>query len=481
MAAQRHIPITYISPMPAHTLAAPQPIFNDRHKKNHPVHAEFDGEEFTSTGIGFDDYSRMQTTQHKQSGERRLGTPSWAINFSELQILLARFFEKRAGILIPGDGSPRERIAVAQAKLMKYAETRIPVLEKLCREYTELRKTNSDPERAKILLMEIEGIDTYIRICRSGPGVVARMVFLYYRTALDSVGVAQEVGVRPPLVRQTMYRLTNVWQRMQDGTDEARINHRKKVIGAHEARMKAIQERRAPKGRAPKALAPKFQKVCVICGTEFDGTASRKTCGRPACKRHLHLNLKPKFPKVCPICGLNFYGYKFRITCGDKECKRKYANQQTALRRDEKPRPKGKCVGCGTPYSEITPGCASCKYRYRNYARHRPDFVPRSVRPCRECGCPYDSFTTGCNACRVRRFVRLHAIPKPLRFCKVCGVEFEGHANRKTCSNVECRAKGLVRPPRAERAGDMGSPACSDIQVKSPASPLGETVPVPLI
>ena len=44
----------------------------------------------------------------------------------------------------------------------------------------------------------------------------------YYFEQLDSVGVAKGFGLRPPLVRQILHRLTELDAKMQAGTDDAR-------------------------------------------------------------------------------------------------------------------------------------------------------------------------------------------------------------------------------------------------------------------
>ena len=54
----------------------------------------------------------------------------------------------------------------------------------------------------------IEGIDTYLRYTvNGGADMVASAVYLYYRVGMDSVGVANELGLKPPHIRQTLYRL----------------------------------------------------------------------------------------------------------------------------------------------------------------------------------------------------------------------------------------------------------------------------------
>lgn len=44
------------------------------------------------------------------------------------------------------------------------------------------------------------------------PGVVLRMVHLYHRARLGSVGVALAIGTKPPHVRTTLFRVAKEWE-----------------------------------------------------------------------------------------------------------------------------------------------------------------------------------------------------------------------------------------------------------------------------
>lgn len=181
-----------------------EPAFGIR--KRLPVSAEFDADgEAVSIGIAFDDYVKMHTIQRKLSGERRLPTPSWAVNQSELRSLLVHFFERRAGIRYHGNGSDVQRLNAAQQKLLSRVPGMTEVLDRLCGRYAAAK--SADPERARSFRIQIQSIDTTIRMVRMGPGGVARIVHLYYSVGMDSVGVAAEIGITPMHVRQTLWRL----------------------------------------------------------------------------------------------------------------------------------------------------------------------------------------------------------------------------------------------------------------------------------
>src|SRR6185312_4187785 len=93
--------------------------FANRHA--FPVHAEYGADhEWTSTGIGFEEYSRMQTVTRSVAPGRQLETPSWAVNDAQLRELLVAFLEERAfnGRTGLQTGTLVERFANAQSKLV---------------------------------------------------------------------------------------------------------------------------------------------------------------------------------------------------------------------------------------------------------------------------------------------------------------------------------------------------------------------------
>jgi hypothetical protein len=181
-----------------------------------PVQADFDGEGFTSTGLAYEDYARMSTQHHKQSGERRLSTPDWAFNDSLLRSLLVRYLENRAGLRRHQPGNEKERLERAVQKLNADADGLKAVLQRMCAEYVVLRNSGADPERLIKLQRLIENYDSTLRVNANPAAITIGIVHRYYRVGLDSVGVASELGIKPPAVRQTLWRLRRVWKQMQE-------------------------------------------------------------------------------------------------------------------------------------------------------------------------------------------------------------------------------------------------------------------------
>lgn len=189
-----------------------EPAFGERGR--HPVSAELVGDgEFSSPGIAFEDYSRMRVRCRRLAPGRTNGTPHWAVNTTEMRALLVRFMEARAGIREPGTGSHIQRLNAAQRKILTSVPRKVEVLDRLMREYQAVK--HADPARARMLESQIQNLDTVIRTAREGAGLVTRMVYLYYRCGLSSAQVGTELGISPRTIRQTIYRLHRLAERIE--------------------------------------------------------------------------------------------------------------------------------------------------------------------------------------------------------------------------------------------------------------------------
>jgi len=184
-------------------------------KHNAPVHSEYAGNgEFTTTGVSFDDYSRMHGGQQSLFRGRRAPPPRWALNDVELREVLVRFLERRAGLLRPQCGSYTERIKRARAKLARRAPFDSALLDRLCRAYVAAkRERRRNAARLRMQEIQIENLDTCLRMVDPLP-VVARIVYLYHRCGLDSVQVGTAVHLKPPHIRGLLWRLARVAERL---------------------------------------------------------------------------------------------------------------------------------------------------------------------------------------------------------------------------------------------------------------------------
>lgn len=206
-----------------------------------PISATKTNDGWVSTGISYDDYKGMSLGKRKHTTERRLPTPIWAVNDPMFRRLIVRFMEERAGLRKKQKGGLRERLNRAQETIVSQRPRLVALLVSLCKDFVKVKDYGAYPDktqteiaelaaqingtrtpsafhdhnleicnskRIRDLEIEIEGIDTYLRIHENGgAGFIVSIVYLYYRVGMDSVGVGMELGLKPPHVRQTLWRL----------------------------------------------------------------------------------------------------------------------------------------------------------------------------------------------------------------------------------------------------------------------------------
>jgi hypothetical protein len=189
-----------------------------------PIHAEYGADgEWTSTGIGFEEYSRMQTAQRAVAPCRRMETPSWAVNDTQLRELLVEFLEERASNgRTTQTGTLAERLANAQKKLVANCEKQlVPIIDRLCKKLVTLKGTTpltqETQNQIRRLEQQIENLDTRLRFESKdgGAALAVGVAFYYFRVGLDSVGTAKQLGIKPPHARQIVYRLRQTWAKLE--------------------------------------------------------------------------------------------------------------------------------------------------------------------------------------------------------------------------------------------------------------------------
>jgi hypothetical protein len=173
-----------------------------------------------SPGLTFDDYSSMHG--HKQvqfHGRDHRIMPSFALNVSEMKLLVARYFELRASIIRPKVGTPEWRLKMALRKIQKNIPRDRELMARLNREYVVLKRQGADPVRLRKMENVIRTLDGEIRMALRGEAPVVALIYFHFRLGYNSVQTASELGILPMNIRQLAFRLTHLWERMQSGQD----------------------------------------------------------------------------------------------------------------------------------------------------------------------------------------------------------------------------------------------------------------------
>lgn len=172
------------------------------------IEARFTRDGVESRGLDWADFDNTSFHQRKLFANRLKPTPEWALNDSTLRAVITAAMEIRAH-LPRGAG-----LAAAQEEIERQRPEQIAIFWTLNKRYVRLknRRWPVSRKRLKRLAREIESVDTFLRTTQhdGGAAILAATVYLYYRLGFDSVEVARELGLKPPHVRQILYRLARI-------------------------------------------------------------------------------------------------------------------------------------------------------------------------------------------------------------------------------------------------------------------------------
>jgi len=280
-----------------------QPSFTHKYL---PVHATYHGavDGWESTGIAFEDAGRMRSVLHKLNNHRRAPTPAWVSDDAAVREVITLFIESRARLVSCGNGCVRraregtvgERLDRAQARMQEIRPQLENNLRGLCARYM----SEHEPKKRKMLAESIENIDTQLRIIERGASICAAVLHFYYKMGMDSVAIAQELHLKPPHVRQLLYRLGCTYK-LIEGIRAGTV----KMIPY----VPRIQHMGLDADNKPVPL-------CVECGVPCKSRAkycTRKCLQRAQRKRarakakQLNLTPKPEVLKFCsPSCKTHY-------------------------------------------------------------------------------------------------------------------------------------------------------------------------------
>ena len=73
--------------------------------------------------------------------------------------------------------------------------------------YVEAKNAGTAPARLRVMAQKIEEVDTQLRMIETGPLLYAGIVYYYWRLGETSADVGQAMNLKPPHVRQCLYRM----------------------------------------------------------------------------------------------------------------------------------------------------------------------------------------------------------------------------------------------------------------------------------
>jgi len=259
----------------------------------YPVEANYDGHEWTSTGLSYDDMPAIHMVKRKSCGGafRRLDTPEWVMNNSQLLRVVLLYVEKLCLYRYhKRTGTEQERLAkltkMRLAQRPKYEAT----AEKLCKLYVK----EKDPTRKQKLGIEIKCLDCRIRNLGREHLNALGVAYRYWSLGEDSVAVANALGLTPVHVRVLLGRLQSI------ATKELwkpRVSMRINLLSGLKLN--------------PVAVPAKGQRQCWVCGTFFTHAHPNTRLCSEKCRRarenqteRERRHVKPRRPKYycSPAC-----------------------------------------------------------------------------------------------------------------------------------------------------------------------------------
>ena len=114
-------------------------------------------------------------------------------------------------------GTLQDRIARCRAKADFQLMRKRAKLQEMIESFRELsRLPETKPSALRLRELQIMNLDTDLFLAEKGYAeTAAAIIYLYYRLSWNSVSIAEELGVKPPHIRQILYRLNRAYEKMQ--------------------------------------------------------------------------------------------------------------------------------------------------------------------------------------------------------------------------------------------------------------------------
>lgn len=219
------------------------------------------------SGLSFDDFRVCQTSSRKLFASRRYVTPDWATADKKLQRVIVEYLIQRAcgsstltRARMP-KGKPIEQLRWAEQRLREKVPGLERVLNGLCEDYVELKQRGIKHPYLRTVEALIQNNDTSIIINRGAGKIIAAVVYMYYREGLNSVSIAEALGLSAPGVRQLLFRIWQVAKQLGYTVEPFRAQRNQQTIFKSEATGEIVEAVRPARARAALAAAAEIHKA----------------------------------------------------------------------------------------------------------------------------------------------------------------------------------------------------------------------------
>jgi len=158
--------------------------------------------------IAFSDFERMHVKRRQPTPERRLPTPEWAQTDAGLRRVLLDWLESRLYIRRMSEATYEERLKkIHHVSQLTLSKKKVELTRLLLR-YNKAAKAKVSAAKLRRLAILIQNRDSEIVILERGlPALATAVAYSYYRLGWSSTTIANELGIKPPMVRIWLYRM----------------------------------------------------------------------------------------------------------------------------------------------------------------------------------------------------------------------------------------------------------------------------------
>jgi hypothetical protein len=183
---------------------------------------KFDEHQFVRRGkmvssesrLAFADIKNMHICKSKVKQERRLATPEWAMHDTLLRSRVLDYLERRFYLKRNEGLSDADRLARVDAESKRRLPAMRQRLNSMQKRYHEDSKASvaADAAYLRRLSIEVQNKDTEIVMIQRGiSAIVFSAVYKYYRLGWNSSQIANDLQLRPPMIRIWLYRLNRLY------------------------------------------------------------------------------------------------------------------------------------------------------------------------------------------------------------------------------------------------------------------------------
>jgi hypothetical protein len=199
------------------------------------------------TDLDWRDYARMHTLSvGKQQKGRRGAVPAWALRDESTRQVILHYLAGRFGAR-NSRGNLQQRLEWCSKAGERFAQREKEHTARRIKEYRAISgqqfhelepekyerlfysvlRGETSAEHLKRVELQIQNVDSQAMVSERAPELVLAIAYFAYRLGWNSPSIAEQLGLKPPAVRQILHRLNRSAKRLQGLLPSQRISGRR--------------------------------------------------------------------------------------------------------------------------------------------------------------------------------------------------------------------------------------------------------------